>query len=275
MRRRLVSSGVLVLAVSLLSSPLARCQSTQRVTVAEAGRRANDKCFNPVITPDGRFVAFGLDRDELVPGDTNDSMDVFVRDRRTGVTELVSVSTTGAQGDFHSREVSISPDARFVAFVSGATNLVADDTNHWEDVFVRDRLAGTTVRVSVSSSGREGHDAVYGAPSISADGRLRRVRERRGRSRSRGLERLLRRVRPRPRDLDDRASQRPRGGGQGNFMSYAAVDLGRRPPRRLLELRIEPRPGDTNGNPDIFLRDWRLGGRSGSASVPAVSRRTA
>ena len=93
-----------------------------------------------------------------------------------GSTELVSLSSAGVQGDQDSEMPAISADGRFVAFASFASNLVPEDTNLATDIFVRDRLLETTVRVSVSSSGRQG-DAdsgilgLMGAPSISGDGR--------------------------------------------------------------------------------------------------------
>jgi Tol biopolymer transport system component len=95
---------------------------------------------------------------------------VFVRDRKRGVTRRVSVSSNGLQGDANSYGASISADGRYVAFVSGASTLVADDTNGTFDVFVRDRLRGRTRRVSVSTSGLQGDGDSF-APSISADGR--------------------------------------------------------------------------------------------------------
>ena len=94
-----------------------------------------------------------------------------------GFTELVSRSTVGTQGDNDSQSPSISSDGRFVAFASFAENLVPDDTNLAPDIFVRDRLLGTTERVSVSSAGRQGNGAsglidLMGGPSISGDGRF-------------------------------------------------------------------------------------------------------
>ena len=77
------------------------------------------------VSSDGRYVAFSSDAAGLVPGDTNGVADVFVRDRQTGVTERVSVSTNGAQADGQSAAPVISPDGRFVAYESDATNLVA------------------------------------------------------------------------------------------------------------------------------------------------------
>jgi hypothetical protein len=85
-------------------------------------------------------------------------------------TERVSVDSTGAEGDGDSYSASISSDGRYVAFYSGASNLVAGDTNGFGDVFVHDRQTGQTTRVSVDSAGAEGDGDSYLA-SISSDGR--------------------------------------------------------------------------------------------------------
>src|SRR5439155_1190150 len=97
--------------------------------------------------------------------------DVFVHDRLTGTTERVSVDSAGTQGNSDSVDASISADGRFVAFYSSANNLVPGDTNGAEDVFVHDRLTGTTERVSVDSAGTQGNSESF-LPSISADGRF-------------------------------------------------------------------------------------------------------
>src|SRR5262249_47311474 len=106
-----------------------------------------------------------------VPGDTNADSDVFVRDRQTGTTERVSVATGGAQASGRSGAASISSDGRYVAFASLASNLVAGDTNFHGDLFVRDRVAATTERVSVATGGAEG-DGDVGCPSMTPDGRF-------------------------------------------------------------------------------------------------------
>ncbi len=113
-------------------------------------------------------MAFSSGSTDLVAGDTNNASDVFVRDRQTGTTERVSVSSQGVAGDDLSFGPAISADGRFVAFTSRASSLVADDISNF-DVFVRDRLAGTTEQVSANGDG----DAGTGGPvGISADGRL-------------------------------------------------------------------------------------------------------
>ncbi|MBC7288836.1 MAG: hypothetical protein H5T86_12540 [Armatimonadetes bacterium] len=116
-------------------------------------------------------MAFQSRASNLVPGDTNGEADIFVHDRLTGRTERVSVSSTGQQGDEFSCQPSISAEGRFVAFRSFASNLVPGDANGVQDIFVHDRLGGSTERVSVSSTGRQGRNTSL-QPSISADGRF-------------------------------------------------------------------------------------------------------
>jgi Tol biopolymer transport system component len=126
-----------------------RAQVTRRVSVGPGGQQANRYSFAPAISAHGRFVAFRSLASNLVAGDTNGTEDVFVRDRRAQVTRRVSVGPGGQQANFSSGEPAISAHGRFVAFDSGASNLVAGDTNNKWDVFVRDRVAQVTRRVSV------------------------------------------------------------------------------------------------------------------------------
>jgi Tol biopolymer transport system component len=123
------------------------------------------------LSADGRFIVFESSADNLVPGDTNGTLDVFVRDRTTGQTSRVSVSSAGAQANGSSFQSFISGDGRFVVFVSAATNLVPGDTNGVADVFVRDRTTNQTTRVSVSSAGAEANSSSV-LPHINADGRF-------------------------------------------------------------------------------------------------------
>jgi Tol biopolymer transport system component len=144
--------------------------TTDLVSVSTSGDQGDDDSYGPAISADGRYVAFYAVASNLVAGDTNGVLDVFVRDRLAGTTERVSVSSSGEEGDDQSGSSCISADGRYVAFSSDATNLVPGDTNNQDDIFVRDRLAGTTVRASISSSGEEA-DGVSRFPSITADGR--------------------------------------------------------------------------------------------------------
>jgi Tol biopolymer transport system component len=144
---------------------------TERVSVATGGGEGDNYSYGGAVSAGGRFVAFASAADDLVTGDDNRAEDVFVRDRAAGVTERVSVGPGGRQGNGKSFLPSISGDGRFVAFASEASDLVAHDGNGLRDVFVRDRLEGTTELVSrgsgVLSSRAEATD-----PSISADGRF-------------------------------------------------------------------------------------------------------
>ena len=113
--------------------------TTERVSVASDGTEGNNDSKTAAISADGRFVAFHSAADNLVPGDTNYGFEVFVHDRLSGETERVSVASDGSQGNGGSAQPAISGDGRFVAFASGADNLVPGDTNGAWDVFVRDR----------------------------------------------------------------------------------------------------------------------------------------
>jgi TolB protein len=145
--------------------------TTTRVSVSTSGRQANNGSAVSAMSAHGRYVAFTSDASNLVPGDTNNISDVFIRDRQLGTTTRVSVSTSGGQADNASYNPRISADGRYVAFTSDASNLVPGDTNNIGDVFIRDRRAETTNRVSVSSRGAQGNDYSYG-PAINVDGRF-------------------------------------------------------------------------------------------------------
>jgi Tol biopolymer transport system component len=145
--------------------------TTQRISIGVGGLQGDGDSLYPSLSADGRYVAFASDATNLVPGDTNGHMDTFVRDRVAGTTQRVSVSTGGAQGDTDSARPAISADGRIVAFEALASTLVPGDTNgHW-DIFVCDRLLGTTERVSVATGGGQANQDSTGA-AISADGRF-------------------------------------------------------------------------------------------------------
>jgi hypothetical protein len=146
---------------------------TTRAARASSGTPANAGSFDPSISSDGRFVAFESFATNLVAGGTN-TVGVYVHDRQTAVTTRVSVASDGTEGNASSDFSSVTSDGRFVAFVSGATNLVAGDTNGFvADVFVHDRQTGATTRVSVASDGTQGNgDSSVVIPRISSDGRF-------------------------------------------------------------------------------------------------------
>ena len=145
---------------------------TTRVSIASDGSQANagSGSYNTAISGDGRYVVFESHSTNLVPDDLNDRTDIFVHDRVTGQTTIVSTATDGTLGNSDSYFPSISADGNYIAFASNASNLVLDDTNDKMDVFVHDQLSGETTRISVASDDTQG-DNISQTPSISADGR--------------------------------------------------------------------------------------------------------
>lgn len=143
------------------------------ITQSTAGEPASSQTTlaRLALSQDGRFVAYYSYAPNLVPGDTNEVWDVFVRDRLLGTTSRVSVSSEGAQAGGRSGDPSISGDGRFVTFWSEATNLVPGDTNGLADVFLHDRATGRTVRISQSPAG-DPADGSSGEIVISLDGRV-------------------------------------------------------------------------------------------------------
>ena len=145
--------------------------TNERVSISSDAAQGNGTSDTPYISYNGRYVAFSSGASNLVPGDSNAAIDIFVRDRSLGTTERVSVDSAESQANSASGAPSISPDGRFVAFRSNATNLVPGDTNGFTDMFVRDRMLGVTVRVNVSSSGTQANDG-SAQVWISGDGRF-------------------------------------------------------------------------------------------------------
>ncbi|MFN0241692.1 MAG: hypothetical protein ACKVWV_02270 [Planctomycetota bacterium] len=144
---------------------------TTRASVDSFGAQGNFASFRASISGDGRFVAFDSVATNLVVGDTNGASDIFVRDRQTSRTGIVSVSSAGIYGNENSADPSISGDGHYVAFHSRATNLVAGELNADEDVFVHDRFTQVTTRESTTSGGIPSN-GVSLSPWITPDGRF-------------------------------------------------------------------------------------------------------
>jgi Tol biopolymer transport system component len=170
---RLRSLSAAGLGAALLTASAA-AQETTRVSVDSSGAESNGFSDTAAVSADARIVAFESYASDLVAGDTNGNYDIFVHDGSTGITERVSVDSSGVEGNDASYWPSIAPDGRFVAFFSDASDLVFSDLNGQTDVFVHDRSTGITERVSVDSTGAEGNGGsgsfdYFGAPAISAD----------------------------------------------------------------------------------------------------------
>ncbi|HWJ07688.1 MAG TPA: hypothetical protein VNS57_18060, partial [Steroidobacteraceae bacterium] len=240
--------------------------TTRRVSVSSTGAEANSFSTQPSISRDGQVVGFVSFASNLVPNDTNRENDVFVHVLGTGVTERVSVSSSEQQGTGGSLEPSLSGNGRFVAFASGVKVLVPGDTNGWSDVFVRDRLNGTTERVSVSSAGVQGDLASRG-PSISSDGRYVAFESD-----------AFNLVGTPGASFTTDIYVRDRVTGQTELVSVGASEFPVEKKSRGPEISADGRyvafvsdvtdlvPGDTNGMTDVFWRD-RVAAKTERASV--------
>ncbi|MBI1852749.1 MAG: PD40 domain-containing protein [Planctomycetes bacterium] len=170
LRSRISIESVAFLIVIAAS---AVAQTTAAISVDAGGLLGNASSFDSVISQDGRFVAFTSAASNLVANDGNGTtvFDVFVRDLQTGVTTLESVSSASVQGDASSEVTAISPDGRWITFQGTASNLVPGDIPQTSDLFLRDRVAGTTIRLSEGGAGPHNGGAVGGNASFSSDGR--------------------------------------------------------------------------------------------------------
>ena len=249
------SLGVVVAALA----GAATAQVTQRVSVNSIGTEGNGSSIFPSTSPDGRFVAFSSWANNLAPDDPNTALDLYVRDRQRGTTELVSVSIGGGPGNNQSYDASISDGGRFVAFYSTASNLVVGDVNGQGDVFVRDRLTDTTTLVSVSSL-RAQASAGASEPSISANGRfvafVSSSPDLVPGDDADGLPNVF--VRDRLSGTTECVSVVPNGVQPGTGVVDAVISAdGRYVAFATYMDRIVP--GDTDGLTDIFVRDRQTG----------------
>jgi len=151
-----------------------------RVSVDSSGNQANGDVWAPVISADGRFIAFESRAADLVAGDINLKQDIFLHDRdpdnnsifdESGAisTSLISVDSAGNQGNGLSEDSTLSADGRYIAFTSSASNLITGDNNNFDDIFVHDTLSGITSLVSANQQPAN-DDSV--TPRLSADGQF-------------------------------------------------------------------------------------------------------
>lgn len=144
--------------------------TTERVSLGSHGVQSNAQSASPAISADGRYVAFRSRATNWAPGESTDYDDVFIRDRKTGTTERVSLGAHGEQGNDQSARQAISANGRFVTFDSFASNLVSGDTNGVADIFIHDRKTGTTRRVSLGRDDTQ-TNSFSDNPVITPDGR--------------------------------------------------------------------------------------------------------
>lgn len=161
-----------LIATLALASVCAAQGALERISVSSSGGAPNGDSTRGAISADGRFVVFESFASNLILDDTNSQTDIFVRDRLLQSTECVSRTPAGTVGASASYAPRMSDDARYVVFLSDASNLVAGDTNGSTDLFLRDRTTQTTKRISLFASGAQLAGGVISHPAISGDGRL-------------------------------------------------------------------------------------------------------
>ena len=252
-----VGACVVALVSFTLFAPGTATAEFERLSVSSVGAQGDDGSFGPATSADGRYTAFVSRASNLVAGDSNGRCDVFVRDARAGSTERVSLTASGeesAGGVECFVTPALSGDGRRVVFASSAADLVAGDSGGWTDVFVRDRVAGTTTRVSETPSGEEAGGNSQD-PAISADGRtvafasvapdlVPGAASSLGTLYTRDLESgAVEWVAPADDNLGGPGSSyQPSLSADGRYVAFGSSDAG------LVE-------GDTNLRPDVFVRD--------------------
>ncbi|MGI5458202.1 TolB family protein [Streptomyces sp. CA-249302] len=213
--------------------------------------------YEPTISANGRYVAYSTAAPDAAPGDTNGRDDVIVHDRRTGKDELVAYATDGTLGDSDSFLTSFSADGRYVAFTTAAQLDPAHDWTHATNVYVRDRVAGTTEQVSIPA--RFVYKSSSWGPSMSADARYVAFSSNvdslvPGDTNKTGdaflFDRRLKTTQRVSTAADGTQADGPSGGvsltADGSRVAFvSSAD-------NLV-------PGDTNGVADVFLKDLRTG----------------
>jgi MYXO-CTERM domain-containing protein len=151
-----------------ISPALLRPKETIRANVDSVGVEANADSYYPKFSSDARFVSFQSLASNFVAGDTNNFLDIFVKDLVTGEIERVSVASDGSEANADSGQSAVSTDGRFVMFYTAATNMVAGGL---PGLYMRDRQAGTTEVIAMGNGaafGSMSHDARYVAFSTFA-----------------------------------------------------------------------------------------------------------
>jgi len=145
--------------------------ATTRVSVYNGGFEADGNSFHPTLSADGRLVAFESDSFNLAWNDPDEGFDIYIYDRQADVIASMSVDDAGNMGNDTSTWPSMTPDGRYVAYATDATDIVPDDLNGTRDIVLYDRLSGAANRLSLGNSGAEA-DGDGSHPSISDDSTL-------------------------------------------------------------------------------------------------------
>lgn len=260
--RTVVAGLVVALAMGLSATTVdAAGAKTRLISVKSNGKQANDGSQDGYASANGRFVAFASDAPNLVKNDTNDSTDIFVHDRQTGKTTRVSVKSNGKQANGPSRDPSISNNGRYVAFESSASNLVKNDFDSVDDIFVHDRVTGKTKRVNIRTQKGTvlGTLADSSDPEISGNGRYVVFAS---------MTTFLVNgddndssdvfIHDRKRNKTKLISKHTNGSIGGNTSKHPAIsDDGRFVAFESFAVNLVP--GDSNGDEDVFLRDRKKG----------------
>jgi Tol biopolymer transport system component len=165
------SCAAIMIASGQPAGAVPRPGRTERISIGWNGADPNGGSSQASMSADGRYVAFTSGASNLVPGDTNGRLDVFVRDRVTGSTVRASQAPDGTEGLGTSLWGRISGDGRYVAFYSDSPNILPDADNLAVDVFVRDLITGSLQIVSMAPGGAAANGDASN-PSISRDGRI-------------------------------------------------------------------------------------------------------
>lgn len=267
---RAVRILILVAAVVVtFGAPSATQAATARVSVTGTSTQANDGSLDADPNEDGNLVAFSSRATNLVT-DSNGVTDVFVRDRLASMTTRVSVSTAGVQANDFSDSSALSDDGWHVVYRSFATNLVGFDTNGVWDIYARNRQAGTTTMVSLTTAnGLANGDSEQ--PSISDNGRYVAFT-----SVASNLAALATDVgydvflRDRDTDADGifdeggavsttLVSVDGTGTSSGNHFSFAPQISGNGRYVSFISYASDLGPSDTNGLSDVYVRDVQAG----------------
>jgi hypothetical protein len=261
---------------------------TRLVSVDAGGTTGgNGHSSESTLSADGRFVVFTSAASNLIAGDTNGSKDIFLRDVELGQTTLISVShagTGGGNGD--SSGPFLTPDARFVAFTSAASDLIADDGNPHADVFVRDRLNANTMRASNGIAAGVPPNGASTCHGISADGRFVLFSSLAGNLVANDVNNASDVfVHDRVTGSTMTVSMNSAGTGTGNQRSFAPAISTNGQVVTFLSDASDLVAGDTNNVTDVFARHLLTGvttlvsanvgtignGASGSNTTPAIS----